>query len=45
MAANLGKLYFLPKILKRMNYVPVRPVISSWPYIKNSGDILKRVKH
>ena len=44
-ATNLGKLYFLPKIQERMNCVPVRPVISNWPYIKDSGDSLKKVKH
>ena len=28
-----------------MSYVPVRPVISNWSYIKDSGDFLKKLKH
>ena len=66
--ANLGKLYFLPNIHKRLSSVPSRPVISncdtptekfpeyldhilkpvtleSWPYIKDSGNILMNLKH
>ena len=65
---NLGKLYFLPNIHKRLSSVPGRPVISnfgtptekfseyldhilkpvmleSWPYIKDSGNILMNLKH
>ena len=65
---NLGKLYFLPNIHKRLSSVPSRPVISncgtptekfpeyldhilkpvtleSWPYIKDSGNILMNLKH
>ena len=29
-ATNLGKMYLLPKIHKRLSNVPGRPVISSW---------------
>ena len=66
-ATNLGKLYLLPKIHKRLESVPGRPVISncgtstekvsefldsqlkpvmqsSWSYIKDSGDFIKKIK-
>ena len=61
-ATNLGKFYLLPKIHKRLENVPGRPVISncgtstekvselkpvmqsSWPYIKDSGDFIKKIK-
>ena len=66
-ATNLGKLYLLPKIHKRLESVPRRPVISncgtstekvsefldsqlkpvmqsSWSYIKEAGDFIKKIK-
>ena len=66
-ATNLGKLYFLPKIHKKLFNVPGRPVISncgtptekasefldhhlkpvmqsSWSYIRDSGDFLRKIK-
>ena len=64
---NLGKLYFLPKIHKKLFNVPGHPIISncgtptekaskfldhhlrpviqsSWSYIKDSGDFLRKIK-
>ena len=66
-ATNLGKLYFLPKIHKKLFNVTGRPIISncgtptekaskfldhhmelvmqsSWSYIKDSGDLLRKIK-
>ena len=66
-ATKLGKLYFLPKIHKKLFNVPGRPVISnygtptekasefldhrlkpvmqsSWSYIKDSGNFLRKIK-
>ena len=66
-ATNLGKLYFLTKIHKKLFNVPGRPIISncgtptekaskfldhhlrpviqsSWSYIKDSGDFLRKIK-
>ena len=66
-ATNLGRLYLLSKIHKRLESVPGRPVISncgtstekvsefldsqlkpvmqsSWSYIKDSGDFIKKIK-
>ena len=66
-ATNLGKLYFLTKIHKKLFNVPGRPIMSncgtptekaskflnhhlkpvmqsSWSYIRNSGDFLRKIK-
>ena len=66
-ATNLGKLYFLPKIHKKLFNVTGCPIISncgtptekaskfldhhmelvmqsSWSYIKDSGDLLRKIK-
>ena len=66
-ATNLGKLYLLPKIHKKLFNVPGHPIISnfgiptekasefldhhlkpviqsSWSYIKNSGNFLRKIE-
>ena len=66
-ATNLGKLYLLPKIHKKLFNVPGYPIISnfgiptekvfefldhhlkpviqsSWSYIKNSGNFLRKIE-